>query len=161
MSNLLTSAVVAAVVSGAVTIIGIVIAERRKERERKRETFASALAAIVAYAEFPYVIRRRRASDPEGERIRISEELRGVQQDIEYHRAWIATESDSVQLAYDALVKDTRAVAGAEISKAWDVEPITGDAQMQMPDLGLKTLEAAKGAYLQTVKEHLKKRRWS
>ena len=34
---------------------------------------AAAFEAYTAYKEFPYAIRRRRADDPEGERIRLSE----------------------------------------------------------------------------------------
>lgn len=68
-------------------------ASRRDAEARRRSTFADAYAAVVAYAEFPYVVRRRRASAPEDERIRISTELRSVQERIAHHCAWLYTES--------------------------------------------------------------------
>lgn len=165
---ILTSAVVAAGVSGVLSLVALTVnlavSGARERKARKRDTFAKALEAVVAYTEFPFVVRRRRASDPEGERIRISEDLRKVQHDLAYFTAWMATESPQVRVKYEALVADMRRVIGAEISKAWDIDPITRDNSMHMPDIGLSQLKPAKLAYLDAVVAYLepwwKKRVW-
>jgi len=94
--------------------------------------FADAYAATVAYAEFPYAVRRRRASVPEDERIRIATELQSVQERIAHHSAWLYTESKEVGQAYEELVNATRRIAGGAIRQAWELEPITTDAGMNI-----------------------------
>src|SRR5687767_13051208 len=85
------SALVAAVVSGVVAVTVALlngwISGGRERKNRERTVFAEAFAACVAYREFPYVIRRRRWDDAASERVRISEQLRAVQERIAYHTA--------------------------------------------------------------------------
>ena len=104
--------VVVAAVSGAIALISLWVNGIRQERARRQRLYADALAALVAYREFAYVIRRRRAPMPGheeiagAERVRISEALREVQRDVEDHRAWTTTEpATNVATAYEALVK--------------------------------------------------------
>lgn len=101
-------AVAAAVVAGTVALLSLAVntitGGIREARSRRRDGFAKAFAACVAYEEFAYVVRRRRASDPEGERIRISTELRRVQEDIAFYSAWMRAESPRVWESYNTLV---------------------------------------------------------
>lgn len=132
------------------------LAGRRVRLDRQRERFADAFAAVVAYAEFPYVVRRRRASAPEDERLRISGELRAVQERIAFSTAWLYSESPRVANAYEALIKQLRRVAGAQIAEGWTTAAIETDDGMNIrSSLGLEAIEPLKMAYLMAVADHL------
>jgi len=150
---------VGAAVTGAASIlafVGSVVADGRRRRiHRQRREYSRAFAAVAAYREFPYVIRRRRASDPEGERVRISTELRRVQQDLSQHLAWLRTESTRVANAYAHLVETTRAATGRAMQEAWEADPISTDQAMNLGDLGIPNTAAPEDAYLTAVCDHL------
>lgn len=152
-------AVMAAVVGGGVALISLagnaIVSSVRESRNRRREGFSKAFAACVAYEEYPYVVRRRRASDPEGERIRISSELRVIQEQIGFYSAWMRAESPDVFEAYDRLVRELRARAGGQIREGWKSSPIESDEGMNMPDLGLGELAPHKAQFLGAVAANL------
>lgn len=155
--------VVVAAVSGAIALISLWVNGIRHERARRQRLYADALAALVAYREFAYVIRRRRAPVPGHdeiageERVRISEALREVQRDVEYHRAWTKTEpATTVATTYDALVKETRRVAGGYMHDAWEAEPLDNDAGMNIGDIDYSPLEEHETAYLDAVTRALR-----
>jgi hypothetical protein len=151
--------IIVAAVTGAVSLltlaINAVLTAYRDRVNRRREMFAKAFAAAVAYEEFPYVVRRRRISAPEDERIRISTELRKVQEDISYYSAWLFTESRPISEAYETLILRRREIAGKEIHEAWNQSPIGSDAEMNIAGLGLGRLKPFKQAYLHEVADHL------
>ncbi len=152
-------AIIVAAMMGAVSIATLAVnswlSGHRERTNRQRDVFSKAFIAAVAYEEFPYVVRRRRVSAPEEERVRISTELRKVQEDISYYIAWLATESRHVAEAYETLIARMREVTGQEIHNAWATLPIESDTEMNMPDLGLGTLRQYKKAYLHAVALHL------
>lgn len=102
----------------------------RSRQDRRRQLYAEAFSICMDYKEFVFVIYRRGGSNPEAERLRISEALRDVQKKMAYHRAWLRTESKTVADAYDGLVKRLKEVAGSEMKTAWRTPPITKDEQM-------------------------------
>lgn len=152
-------AIIVAAITGAVSIAALAInawlSGHRERKNRQRDVFSKAFAAAVAYEEFPYVVRRRRASLPEDERVRISTELCRIQADISYYSAWLSTESHRVSKAYETLIARMRKVAGQEIHKAWAAEPIDSDTEMNIPDLGLSVLRQYEKAYLDAVDTHM------
>ncbi len=160
--------VIVAIIAGAVSLFTLatntLVATARDQRNRRRETYASAFSAVTAYNEFPYVVRRRRGGTAEvaaDERVRISEDLRKVQEQLAYYEAWIKTESSDVATAYETLVAETRRIAGRQIHEAWKIAPISSDEAMNMPDLGLAALKPSEDAYLTAVARHLSWwRRW-
>ncbi len=158
------AALVAAALPGVLALSGQIVGGwltvRRETKARRRERFADALAAVVAYEEFPFVIRRRRVSMPEDERIRISTEIRAVQERLAFHAAWLHTESLNVAEKYDALIRETRHTAGDAMRRAWEMEPIEQDEQMNIADIDLSASAPFKGAYLAAVRKHLSWRRF-
>jgi hypothetical protein len=148
-------AVLAAAIAGGVAVftwaVGSIISTVQRDRQRRREAFSRAFAAIVAYAEFPYEVRRRDPGDEAGERLRISEALRTLQQEISYFEAWLRSESSAVGEAYADLVADTRRLAGKAIHDAWLAPAVAADADMNMPDLGLAPLQQSRTRYLAAV----------
>jgi hypothetical protein len=126
---------------------------RRQRQEERRRRFAEAFAAVMAYREFPYAIRRRAATNPEDERVRLSEALRHVQERLSFHTVWIRVEDPRVAVAYEQLVTETRRVAGAAMHQAWMREPIMSDHEMNIAGLHdeLAQLDAPAERFLQAV----------
>lgn len=160
MSNLsLYIPILVAAITGVISLWALAInaslTGQRERGNRRREIFSKAFTAAVAYEEFPYVVRRRRTSAPEDERIRISTELRKVQEDISYYSAWLVTESRHVSVTYETLILKLREIAGGEIHNAWNQQPVGSDAEMNMPNLGLGALKPFKQAYLLEVADYL------
>jgi hypothetical protein len=150
--------IVVAVLAGAGTsVLALLYNSAQERRDRHREHFSRALQTVGQYEEFPFVVRRRRASDAEGERIRISTELRSLQAELTYHSAWLMTESLEVGAAYEALVRELRRIVGTEIHEAWLNPPISDDAGMNIANIAskLRELKPLKERYLQEVKDHL------
>jgi hypothetical protein len=152
-------AVIAAGITAAIAVLSLavnhVVKTVRENRSRRRDMFAKAFSATVAYSEFPYVVRRRRTSDPEEERVRISTELRKIQEDLSYYSAWVESESRKVAETFSVLVAETRRIAGGQIHNAWRDEPVLTDEEMNMPDLGLGQLKPARDSYLAAVRRNL------
>lgn len=156
-----TKALIAAALAPTVTLwIFIVqqwIAGRRDQHARRRERFAQAYEAVVEYQEFPYVVRRRRTSAPEEERIRISTEMRRTQERLGFHLAWLTTESGHVARAYERLVAELRRHAGSAVHDAWLEDPIRDDSGMNVADVGprIAVLTPFCDTYLLEVVDHL------
>jgi hypothetical protein len=144
-------AVVAAVVSAAVSFAMLWFTARREDRRHRRELFAEAYAAYSAYREFPYVVRRRRHDQPEGERQRISGELRAVQERLSFFLAWTRVEDPEVGDAFATLVGQLRSVAGVAISDAWRMPAIIDDEEMNIGDIDLSGLAEAESTYLDAL----------
>jgi hypothetical protein len=154
---IISGAFLAAMVAGAINVWMARRRSREEERARIRGTFAAAFEAYTAYKEFPYAIRRRRADDPEGERIRLSEALRAVQEKLSYYLAWTQAESAEVGQQYAGLVAEARRVAGRAMHDAWNDPPQATDPEMNIPPeiIDLRELEAAEDQYMQAVRDHL------
>jgi hypothetical protein len=133
----------------------------RSERTRLQKLYADAFSAVVSYQEFPYVIRRRRAplagqeSIPNEERLRISEALQAVQEELNNYRAQISTESSAISAKYEALVGKTRQIAGKEMHEAWEAPPLDNDAGMNITHIDYSQLEGPEKQYQDAVKEHV------
>ena len=151
--------VVGAVIAGGVSISIFVLTNwwngERARLTRSREIFSKAFVAIQEYKEFPYVIRRRRADAPEEERIRISSDLRRVQADLAYYSAWLRTDSRHIHRSFAELLAQLRQVAGAAMRDAWLDPPAEADSNMNIPSLGMDTLETYETAFLEEVVDHL------
>ena len=148
-----------AAVMGAVSLtvltVNLVYTGHRDRARRRRKTYSKAFRAVAEYEEFPYVVRRRRASAPNEERLRISTELREVQKTLAYYSAWLRTESNRVADSYDRLVGAVRAGSGASIREAWSESPTDSDEQMNVGDLGIADSSDLKQAFLLTASDHL------
>jgi hypothetical protein len=166
----LPAGVVAAIIAGAFSLLVLALttwlSSQRDRDNRRRDMYSKAFAAVASYKEFPYVVRRRRVGEvavAAEERVRISEDLRRVQEQLSYFAAWMAIESGRVAAAYRHLVAETRRIAGSQIHRAWLESPITEDAGMNLPDIGIAELVPAESAYLAAVSDHLSwwpQRRW-
>lgn len=144
---------IAAVVSACVALLGIWQGARTARQDRQRRLFGEALAAVMDYREYPYIVRRR-GSD--GERSDISRALSGVQGSLNRYTAMLTIESRPVGEAYALLVEQTRSVAGPLIAAGWDQGPRAEWADMRVDDVDLSALQPVTDAFIQAARQHLR-----
>lgn len=140
-----------------VTVVGWLWNLRQKRLDEHAKLLANAYAAIAAYKEFAFAVRRRDPAEPVQERIRISEAMRAVQQDLTFHIAWVRGTSRRVSESYDALVGETRKVAGTAVREGWNNPAIATDEQMHMPEVAaaLAELEPREREFLREVQRYV------
>jgi hypothetical protein len=146
---------VSAVVALSVALLGHAISGRREMKTRRRAIYAEAYSWYSAYKEYPYVVRRRRASQPEEERLRISGELNDIQKQLSFYAAWISSESSAVSGRYAQLLSALRRVAGGSIREGWLSPPLASDSGMNITGVDLTELLPVEARYLEAVRDHL------
>ncbi len=104
----------------------------------------------------PYAIRRRRSDVPGEERVRLSEELRGIQARLSYHMSWTRIECHAAGSSYDELVRNVRAHAGIVMRDAWTAPALDSDTGMNIPSdvIDLSALQDVEQAFVTTASEH-------
>lgn len=147
--------VVVPLIAAALALIGVfvtlIVNGRRDDRERQRRLYAGGWAAVQAYKEMAFAIRRRDIANPGPERVRLSDAMREIQRDLSYHEALIGHERPgAVADAYRELVAKTREIAGGIIKRTWDEAPIASDEEMHSPQIAseLRALKPAEDAYM-------------
>jgi hypothetical protein len=150
------SAAIATSVLALAGVLATVAANQFLARQdRLRKDFAEALAAVERYAELPYRILRRQASDAET-RERLSEAIHEVQQDLLFHRSWVRVQDARVADAYDALVGAARREAGQAMTQAWSTDPIASDEGMPLGvGLTFPEMERRREEYIEAVRWQL------
>ncbi|HEY5342656.1 MAG TPA: hypothetical protein VIJ66_03250 [Solirubrobacteraceae bacterium] len=127
--------VAGAIIALAGVLAGLWVSGDRTERQRRRDLHARSLAAILAYAEMPFMIRRRR-HEPEqasAERVRLSSHFSTVKAELTTCQVLLAADGDQgLAAAYDTLVDVARRTAGQEAHDAWEAPQIATDAEMNM-----------------------------
>lgn len=160
-----TVSLIVALVGLAGVITTLYINGRRAERLRLRELYANGYAAVMAYKEFAFAIRRRDHTAPASERVRLSDALSAVQRDVAYYQAFIGQRTTTIRgrptaiaTAYLQLVTATRTIAGGILRDSWNQSAITADAQMHAPAIAqeLQTLQAHEQHYLACITHDLK-----
>jgi hypothetical protein len=142
----------------------LVINGIRTERQRRRDLHARALAAITAYGEMPYRIRRR-APGPE-HRARLADELSMTKADVYTCQVLLAADGDErLSEAFDDLYKLARTSVGKEAHNAWIAPVIETDQEMnqgllyrRLADFNAKRAEFADDLRTATLPGH--KRIW-
>jgi hypothetical protein len=132
------AAVLAPGIALFIGVITLLTAGERAERQRRRELYARAMGAAIAYAEMPFAIRRRQ-HEPDrrsSERVRLTGHFSEVQTELSICQTLIDAEHDAqVATTYRELVEATRRIAGASARAAWSKDPIDRDRDVNMPDL--------------------------
>jgi hypothetical protein len=149
------SAIVAAIVAAAVSLMTFGLTGRRARVDRQRQVFADAFEAVMEYREYPFIVRRRDPGEPAKERQRISGDLSKVQARLNGYKARLLVEDLRVGNVYTNLVNETRRIAGAMIKDGWNDPPVADDAGIHAPKLDFSELRVPDNAYLQAVADHL------
>ncbi len=142
----------------------LVINGIRAERQRRRDLHARVLAAITAYGEMPYRIRRR-APGAEN-RARLSDELSTTKAEVDTCQVLLAADGDEkLSDAFDELYNLARTIVGKEAHDAWARPVIEGDQEMNQGDLyrrlaDFNTKRAEFADHLRTATLPRRKRLW-
>jgi hypothetical protein len=129
---------IAAAIALTGVLIGLWINGDRTERQRRRDLHARALAAVLGYAEMPFMIRRRRCEPAEqsAERVRLSDHFSAVKAELTTCQVLLGADGrPRLARAYDDLVEVARDTAGKEAHRAWKEPAIEADADMNMQAL--------------------------
>ena len=111
----------AATVGGAA--VTFALGRLAETREKRRDGYASATRELVAWAEYPYRIRRRPDDTPD-----VRSALANVghthQECLRYRETWIRTENRWVANIFEGVRRDLGATLGASCNDAWNTRPI-------------------------------------
>lgn len=126
---------VAAIVLHAVTSHLDRSAARRDER---RVRYAEAVSTLVAWAEFPYRVRRRTSDEPEtlAALAAIGHDL---QEKLACHEAWIAADDPTIAITYLEARDKLGPTVAAALENAWTSPHVAGPADMVLGDRGQGT----------------------
>jgi hypothetical protein len=141
------------ILAAAVGLLTLAVNQVRARKDRQRELFADAFATVTEYREYPFIVRRRDLNGSDKQTITSS--LSAVQAQLNQHAARLRVEAPRVGRAYAQLVGATRRVAGAEITRAWDLDPLPADGPMHVRDVDLCELDGVDDAFLREVGDHL------
>lgn len=153
MTPLWWPVITAALVSALVSLVVLWWNSKQARLDRQRELFGQGFAAVVAYQEFAYIVRRRDGSDET--RTAISRDLSKVQAELHRYEAMIRVEAPKVADEFSELILQTRALAGAAIKEGWCMPPAQSDQRMHVPSVDLSRLDAYEEGYLRAVHRHL------
>lgn len=141
------------ILTAAVGLFALAVNQIRARKDRQRVLFADAFATVTEYREYPFIVRRRDQNGSDKQTITSS--LSAVQAQLNQHAARLRVEAPRVGRAYAQLVGATRRVAGTEITRAWDLDPLPADGPMHVRDVDLRELDAVDDAFLREVGDHL------
>lgn len=137
----LAVAVIGLVGTAAAAAIAFALNRWSDTVSRRRDGYASATRELVAWAEYPYRIKRR-ASDTPGELTRLANIGHELQEALRYRETWIASESIWVAKVFTEVRAALAAEVGAACAAAWDSTPVTGAAGMNLNGWGPAGVDA-------------------
>lgn len=124
--------VIAAGITVAGVVLGLLANSAANRRQRRAEIFAEAIRAVSDYREGPYRVARCHNS-PE-QRFALTTDLSAVQGRIDAHAVLIRLHAGrKVAAAYDAYVSAARQEAGKQMQEQWRRRPAKKHEDMNMP----------------------------
>lgn len=123
------------IAGGTATLLVAMAGAWAKTNAARRRTYAEAVRAVIAWAEYPYQVRRR-TSDGVEELARLRDLGHRLQGDLEYHRALLAAESPTLGNLYGEIVAGVKGACGDWIADAWAQPPIQKPTEMVLGDWG-------------------------
>jgi len=140
------TAVITAVITMAVT-------RANDSVNRRRDRYAQAVQALVAWVEFSYRVRRRTDDRPETLSA-LATLAHDLQESLACHQAWIATEHPALATTYERTRRTVTAAVGPAVAEAWTTPPVTSAAGMNLGEWGPAAAAAAPIAALQHAIEN-------
>jgi hypothetical protein len=117
------------------TLVTTIVAGFRSSSSARRDSYAAAVEAVVAWFEFPYRVRRRTSDTPDtlGALACVGHDL---QQRLAGRLAWVATENDVVSEAFDSVLANVRARVGDSVVEAWNTPAVSAASGMNISPFG-------------------------
>lgn len=102
---------------------------------RRRDGYSSATQELVAWAEYPFRIRRRTSDDP-AVLSALAERGHSHQEALRYRGTWIASESRWMAEVFSEIRRELAALIGPACNDAWGAEPVREPSQMTLGTWG-------------------------
>lgn len=99
--------------------------------ERRRAGYSEAVAALVAWAEFPYRVRRR-TSDDASTLAELGALGHDLQERLARSQMWIASDSRRVSSVFDSAVAELKETCRDPLRAAWIAPPVQDGASMNL-----------------------------
>ncbi|MHA4945687.1 hypothetical protein ACX27O_00045 [Micromonospora sp. SD19] len=122
-------------------LIGVILGNTRANATARRERYAQAVRTLVAWAEYPYRIRRR-TSDDAATLTALADRGHTLQEQLAESRGWIAAESRAMSEVFDACLGAINPLVGTACVIAWQGPPISKSAEMLLGDFGPRGINA-------------------
>ena len=138
-----TALTIALSILGSSVVAGLIsslLGSARANATARRERYAQVVRCLVAWAEYPYRIRRRTGDDP-ATLAALADRGHALQEQLAESRAWVAAESPAISEVYDGCVRDLTALVGPACVAAWREPPITTSGGMNLVDFGPRGIE--------------------
>lgn len=117
-----------ALVSGLITYL---LQNKHESQKLRREGYGEAIAALYAWYEYPFQIRRR-VSDSQETLDRLVQLGNENQQRIARSLAWMAIDSNDAYVHYHELVKQVKAITAEYIKEAWKLPPTRNSIDLNL-----------------------------
>jgi len=148
LGNVGTWIVVPVVVAALTAIATLIVTKAGDATDRRRERYAKAVQALVAWVEFPYRVRRRTSDDPET-LAGLANVGHDLQESLACNEAWIATEYPKLARRYAQTRATVNAAVGPDLTEAWESPPVRKAAEMNLGPWGPARMCATPIAELQ------------
>jgi len=133
-----TTLTVVTLLLGSTLLAGLfttALGNARAAAAARRDRYAQVVRTLVAWAEYPYRIRRRTDDEPQT-LAALAERGHTLQEQIAESRAWVAGESSALSAVLDGCLADLARLVGPACSDAWRQPPITTPADMVLGSFG-------------------------
>lgn len=131
-----------AVVSSSVVagLVGTILGNTRANAAARRDRYAQAIRSLVAWAEYPYRIRRRTSDEP-ATLTALADRGHTLQEQLAESRAWIAAESRAMSEVFDGCLRDITTLVSPACGVAWQEAPIGTSAGMNLGGFGPRGID--------------------
>ena len=102
---------------------------------RRRDGYAAATRELLAWAEYPYRIKRRTTDDPLA-LTKLADLGHELQEALRYREAWIQGENRWVATVFTEVRQELGKTVGPACSDAWTSAPVTTAAEMNLNGWG-------------------------
>ena len=137
----ITVAIIGLAATLAAAAISFALGRWGDAASRRREGYAAATRELVAWAEYPYRIKRR-TSDTPADLTHLADIGHTHQEALRYRGTWISSENRWVGKVFGEVRADLGAALGPACNDAWDSAPITKAKDMTLAGWGPGGVEA-------------------
>ena len=135
VATAVTSVLIPVLVAALTGAVALALSRASEAANRRRDRYAEAVAALVAWVEFPYRVRRR-TDDTPATLAALAARGHELQEKLAGHQAWILAENSTVATAYRTARTTITPVVGAAIREAWATGPAATAEAMNLGDWG-------------------------
>jgi hypothetical protein len=116
-------------------VLGTLLGNAKANAAVRRDRYAQVVRCLVAWAEYPYRIRRRTDDEP-STLAAIANHGHTLQEQLAESKAWVAAESQAVSKVFDSCLTELSARVSPACVAAWQAPPVTTAAGMVLGDAG-------------------------